>query len=302
MNHPKVLVVMPLYNAKPFLKTSIESIISQTYKDFILLIINDGSTDGSERLAESYSNRGVLLEHQRNSGPGVIMNKAIQYAVDNEIEYIARIDSDDIALPNRLEKQVALMEKYPDTAACSSNCYYVDADNERIIGTSTVPISPLLIRYEINNGLRGLIQGSTIFRTEPLKKIGGYREKFKLAEETDVFLRLNELYESRNSSEFLMKIRFHKNSLSVENSKNNTQYLFYALDCAKRRRGKKPEVEFDQFAENLSLKVKFSIWHEGLLLGIWRRYLNSGNPIYLILTGLLDLRRSLFRIMRIVLR
>jgi len=293
---------MPLYNAKLFLQTSIESIISQTYKDFILLIINDGSTDGSELLAESYVNRGVFLLHQKNSGPGVIMNKAIQYAIDNEIEYIARIDSDDIALPNRLEKQVALMEKYPNTAACSSNCYYVDTNNERIIGTSTVPISPLLIRCEINSGLRGLIQGSTLFRTKSLKKIGGYREKFKLAEETDVFLRLNEMFELRNSSDFLMKIRFHKNSLSVGNSKNNTQYLFYALDCAKRRRGKKPEVEFDQFVENSSLKVKFSIWHEGLLLGIWRRYLNSGNPIYLGLTGLLDLRRSLFRIMRIVLK
>lgn len=291
---------MPLFNAQPFLKKAIESIYSQTYKDFIFLIVNDSSTDGSELLAEEYSKFGLILMHQKNSGPGSIMNMATNYAIENKIEYIARFDADDIALPNRLEKQIELMEKYPYTAACSSNCYYIDAINEETIGTSTVPVSPLLIQWEIKTGLRGLIQGSTLFRTEPLRKIGGYREKFKLAEETDVFLRLNEMYELRNSSDFLMKIRLHKNSLSVGNSKKNTQYLYFALDCAKRRTQKKPEIEFNQFIANLPIIRRFQIWHEEFFLRIWRYYLIRRNPIYLVLLIFLDLRRSLFRIMRML--
>ncbi len=109
---------MPLYNARSFVHAAIESILNQTYPYFILLVINDGSTDGSELVAESFQDHRMILWHQENHGPGAAMNRAIQYAYDKQIKFIARADADDISLPDRLEKQIRLMLKYSKICLC----------------------------------------------------------------------------------------------------------------------------------------------------------------------------------------
>ncbi|MCX5914512.1 MAG: glycosyltransferase family A protein, partial [Deltaproteobacteria bacterium] len=174
---------MPLYNTRPYVRGAIESILKQTYPDFTLLVINDGSTDGSEQEAASFKDSRMILWHQENQGPGDAMNRATQYALDQWIPFLARMDSDDISLPQRLETQILLLEKFPAAAACSANCYYIDNDTEQIIGSSTVSTSPALIHWEIAHGLRGLIQGTCVFRTAALAAVGGYRAQFKRAEE-----------------------------------------------------------------------------------------------------------------------
>lgn len=106
---PKISVVMPAYNAEKYIGKSIDSILNQTYGDFEFIIINDGSKDSTKEIILSYSdNRIVYLENEINSGIVVTLNKGLEYATG---EYIARMDADDIAVAERLEKQIEFMEK-----------------------------------------------------------------------------------------------------------------------------------------------------------------------------------------------
>jgi glycosyltransferase involved in cell wall biosynthesis len=298
MKMPEVLVVMPLYNTRPFVKTAIKSIINQTYPAFKLLIINDGSTDGSEKEVATIQDNRIIIWNQSNLGLSVTMNRALQYAHDKQIPYLARMDSDDISHPQRLEKQVQLLENFPQAAACSANCYYIDSDTESIIGTSTISTSPSLIHWEIFHGLRGLIQGVTIFRTNFLAEINGYRSQFRKAEEVDLFLRLAEKFELCNCPDYLLNIRIRQDSFSMEDVHQNVLYQFYALDCAKKRLIGKTEVDFDSFVKHLYGTSKFQIWREEYLLKLWRNYIKNQKYSGLLLAAILDPRRVCIRLIR----
>ena len=108
---PGVSVVMPAYNAAKYIKEAIDSILAQTYRDFEFIIVNDGSTDNTKEIILSYSDpRIVYIENEQNSGICVTLNKGLDAAKGR---YIVRMDSDDIALPQRLEVQVRYMDANP---------------------------------------------------------------------------------------------------------------------------------------------------------------------------------------------
>jgi glycosyltransferase involved in cell wall biosynthesis len=298
MDTPKILVVMPMYNAEAYVKKAVDSMLCQTYPEFILLVINDGSSDNSTQIIRSYHDERIILWEQPNSGPGAAMNRAIHYAYEENIPFLARFDADDISAPERLQKQIELLQKHPQAAACSSNCYYMDAETEKIVGTSTVSCSPQLIHWEIFHGLRGLIQSATLFRTAALKEIGGYRLQFKLAEEVDVFFRLAERYQLINARDFLLKIRIVPHSLSTKNVHNNILYQFYTLDCAKRRMKNKPEPDFEQFQKEMDWNTHYQIWREENVLKIWRSGFTKNKLLQTITASLIDPRRAIIRILR----
>lgn len=107
---PKVSVVMPAYNAEKYIREAVDSILNQTFTDFEFIIINDGSTDRTKEIILEYDDpRIVLLENEKNSGIVVTLNKGIQFARG---EYIARMDSDDISLRNRIERQVSFLDSH----------------------------------------------------------------------------------------------------------------------------------------------------------------------------------------------
>lgn len=104
MNHPTVSVLMPVYNGEKFLREAIDSILNQTYQDFEFIIINDGSTDSTEEIILSYDDaRIVYVKNEVNLRLIKTLNKGIDIAKG---KYIARMDADDVSLPNRLEEQV----------------------------------------------------------------------------------------------------------------------------------------------------------------------------------------------------
>lgn len=116
---PAISVVMPAYNAEKYLREALDSILAQTFTDFEFIIINDGSTDSTREIIQSYDDpRIVYLENEVNSGICVTLNKGLDAACGR---YIARMDSDDISLPHRLATQYAWMEKHPDIAVSGSD-------------------------------------------------------------------------------------------------------------------------------------------------------------------------------------
>lgn len=109
---PLITVLMPLYNAERYVRQAIESILCQTWRDFELLIIDDGSTDaGPDIVAAMHDERLVLLRNPNNMGVAATLNRGLDVARGR---YIARMDADDISLPDRLERQVRFMEENPD--------------------------------------------------------------------------------------------------------------------------------------------------------------------------------------------
>ena len=112
MKNPLVSILMPVYNSEKYLREAIKSILNQTFTNFELIIINDGSTDNSLKIIKSFKdNRIKIIKNKGNLGLIKTLNKGIDLA---QGKYIARMDADDIAMPKRLEKQIAFFNENPD--------------------------------------------------------------------------------------------------------------------------------------------------------------------------------------------
>ena len=135
MSQPIVTVLMPVYNAASYLREAIDSILTQTYRDFEFLIINDGSTDETEQIIKSYTDaRIVYVKNETNLKLITTLNNGIQLSRG---KYIVRMDGDDIALSNRIQKQIDFMESNPTVGLLGSFIRSIGSGNDIEIGYST---------------------------------------------------------------------------------------------------------------------------------------------------------------------
>lgn len=122
VNIMKVAVLMPVYNAEKYLKEAIESILNQTYKGFDFFIINDGSTDSSEEIILSYTDKRIIyIKNEGNKGLIYTLNKGLELI---QGDYLLRMDADDIAMPQRIEKQILFMEQHPGIILSGTQAHY----------------------------------------------------------------------------------------------------------------------------------------------------------------------------------
>jgi glycosyltransferase involved in cell wall biosynthesis len=121
---PRISVVMSVYNGEKYLRQAIESILQQTYTDFEFIIIDDGSTDSSREIIQSYDDKRIrLVINEQNIGLTKSLNKGIRLAKG---EFIARMDADDISLPQRFEKQVAYLDSHPEVGVLGTYANIID--------------------------------------------------------------------------------------------------------------------------------------------------------------------------------
>ena len=121
-----ISIILPVYNCEQYIKDSIKSILEQTYENFELIIINDGSTDRSEEIIKTFNDHRINYYYQKNEGLSKSINKGIRLA---KYEYIARQDADDISLPKRLEKLVLYLKSHPDCFLVGSWAQIIKKDN-----------------------------------------------------------------------------------------------------------------------------------------------------------------------------
>lgn len=181
-NDTTISVVMPVYNALPFLDEAIQSILDQTRRDFEFVIYDDGSTDGSaERLEEwaAFDARIKLFRGKYNLGPAASSNEVVKYA---SAPIIARMDADDISLPERLQRQAAVLDENPDVGLVACVCDVIDPHGCQIRG-------PDLWRLQRKSWSAPFPHGSTMFRRELFDAIGGYREECAFWEDLDLVIR-----------------------------------------------------------------------------------------------------------------
>src|SRR5688572_20456536 len=124
---PYVTILMPAYNTALYISEAINSVLTQDFTDFELLIIDDGSTDDTVRIIKSFTDPRVRLIRQKHAGIAAALNRGLQEA---EGEYIARFDADDICLPGRLCRQVDFLESHPDYVICGGEAEYISDQGE----------------------------------------------------------------------------------------------------------------------------------------------------------------------------
>lgn len=215
---PLVSVVMPVYNGERFLKESIDSILLQSYKKFELIIWNDGSSDRTSDIVATYTDKRIRYFYHTNTGLGEALAMACEKVRG---KYIARIDCDDICMPNRLEKQVLFLENHPDYCLASSSVLYID-ENGTILGRSFPWTWNVNVKKRDN-----IVHPATMFRHEAYIKTGGYL-KLKLLEDKTLWARMSRFGKITNLKAPLIKYRILSNSMSHAinpNSKYFNQYL-----------------------------------------------------------------------------
>ena len=137
---PKVTVVIPVYNREKYVCEAIESVLDQTFADFELLVIDDGSTDRSREAVQSYHDPRIrLMSNEKNEGIPKTRNKGIGLARG---EYLAFLDSDDRAYPERLAKQVAFLDRHPDYAAVGAWIDWMDEEGRPLGRIKRKAVSP----------------------------------------------------------------------------------------------------------------------------------------------------------------
>lgn len=205
-----VTVLMPVYNAEKYLKEAIESILNQTYKEFDFLIIDDGSTDGSETIINSYKDsRIIFLKNERNMGIVKTLNKGLSL-IDSE--YICRMDSDDIAVPKRLEKQLLYMENHPEvTVAGSSIEKFNDQGAKKVLKVRTDP-KRLKTHLLFDNAL---MHPTVIMRNSVLKRHDlSYDENHIAMEDYGLWQKVSLVSELGNLDEVLLNYRENEEGIS----------------------------------------------------------------------------------------
>ena len=227
-----VSVIMPTYNAQSFISTAIESVLIQTHKNFELLVWDDGSTDWTLEIAQSYAERHKQIKVFTSEHVGHVFasKKAISFASG---EYLGLVDSDDYLDPTCLEKSVALIKNYPNASYVYTQ--YIDIDqDEKVIGLGKrclIPYNKNLLTSIFNTFHFQLV------RRTFYDQVGGFNEKYLLAVDYELCLRLSEVGEVYQVEEPLYYYRNHPNSLSKTHKQEQLAFAIQARNEALARRG-----------------------------------------------------------------
>jgi glycosyltransferase involved in cell wall biosynthesis len=213
---PKVTVLMPVYNGEKYLRQAIDSILSQTFSDFEFIIIDDGSTDKSLEIIISYQDSRIcIMQNGTNQGLVSSLNKGLNLAKG---KYIARMDCDDISLPERLAQQVNFLEQNTLVSVLGTAAQIIDSNNhlDTIIN---FPETNFLIQWNLCFS-SPLVHPSIMMRNDICKRVNYYtsdviygREKYS-GEDYDLWRRLSKITQLANLPNVLLHLRKHESNLT----------------------------------------------------------------------------------------
>jgi glycosyltransferase involved in cell wall biosynthesis len=262
MTQPEITVLMTVRNSYKFLEESIKSILNQTVENFILLIIDDGSDDGSENLIKSFSDQRI--HYCKNDRVGYI--NALNIGIRNTItKYIAVFDSDDIADNNRIKKQLIFLESNPQIGLVGTSIkYFVNSINENI-WTIKMPESHKEILKGLNDGKFFIHHSTVMYRTSLIKKINGYADNSYPVPDLDMFLKIGSISELANLSNISSFIRLHPGNFTVNNLRQIVTKKYFILN------NKEPN-KFISFQKFHIIKI----YRKGIIYFLEKKYLRSG--------------------------
>ena len=297
---PSVSIIMSCYNSKSYLTNAIESILNQSYQNFEFIIINDGSTNETSTILESYANNSkIKIINRHNHGLTPSLNHGLSIAKG---KWIARMDDDDISDSNRLLEQVKFLKSNPEVVLLGTGCQRIDAKDNPLGKPITYPTNHqnlvnLLVKHK-----PFFPHASAIFNRITALKLGGYCERFQRAQDYDLWLRFCRIGKISCLQEPYTKLRIHETSITnTDGRKLQNLYAHLALFryfCVKKGIADPLHLQeeiFEIFLHEFRLQcekrkglIRFSdsIKKDGLLsIDFWKvviykiRFQLLGNPI-----------------------
>jgi len=240
----KVSVLMPVYNGQQFVADAIESILAQTMPDFEFIIVDDGSQDSSWSIIQSYEDKRIRAYQRPHQGIVSALKFGISVA---QSDWIARMDADDISLPDRFERQLAAVWGDDEVVVLGGANIAINKNGKRLGMTKVSEAHEEILENVLYGRGYGIDHSSVFMRTEALHKIGGYRARFLCSEDIDLWLRMSEVGTLRSLPEVINLNRLHSENISLSDS-GCTQVLnaLAARVCYfKRKAGKDDPANLD---------------------------------------------------------
>ncbi|WP_330110241.1 glycosyltransferase [Methylophaga thalassica] len=260
MNSTDISVLMSVYNTEKYLVEAIESILNQSFNNFEFIIINDGSTDRSEDILRYYERKDkrIKLISRENRGLVLSLNEALDCA---SASLIARMDADDISLPQRFEEQIKYLKDNPDVVCVGTAQIIIDEDGDELTRLN-VPTENSVIQKRLLEGHCPLEHPSVMFRTDAVKALGAYRKDCEAAEDYDLWLRLGEVGKLANINKPLIQYRYLSSSVSAANQTKQKESTKKACFDAWERRGVTGEYKANsewRASQNRLSKLRFTL-------------------------------------------
>ena len=268
MEKPIISVIMAVFNGEEYIKSAVDSILSQTFGDFELIVVNDGSQDNTLKILQSFTDdRMQVISNSKNEGLAKSLNTGISRARGH---YIARQDADDISLPQRLQKQFDYMQRYPKIAVLGTARKTMLSDGS--VKLSSSPLESPTFEDLLKKSF--FVHGSVMLRKDSLEKVSGYNEIFHYTEDYDLWLRLAKEAPVANLSEPLYVIRRHEDRITLKNLSPAVLYRLLARNLALDEAGdniiqKIQEEGIEAYYNHLSKQDKIFYHHRA-----GKRYMN----------------------------
>lgn len=254
---------MAVRNGGAFLDRSIASIFQQTFGDWEMVIVDDASADGSEKLAGQWTARDPrirVLNHVSNKGQTASLNEGLAHCRGT---WVARQDADDVSHPRRLESQVAFIRQHPETVLLGTQGMLID-EKDSCVGLLEVPLNPRDITWSAPF-LNPFLHTAVLFRRDVVQSIGGYDENFRIAQDYELWTRLVASHPTANLSARLVSYRNGEDSLS----RTGRELAFAEADRVSDREARRllgrewrPEEKqlVSEFRRGLGTKSQASFW------------------------------------------
>ena len=267
LNPSPVAVVIACYNSAAFIREALESCLNQTRPPEQIIVVDDASTDGSAFILDEYARGGRIrvLRNESNLGRDLSFDRALELVT---ARYVAILDADDIALPDRFEKQAAFMEAHPRVGCSSSFVFYINSQGVKIAqGVLELTTEKDFQQCLRSGGTIGLYCPATIVRSEVFKHPAfRFRKQFWPASDIDLWNRIAEAgWQVLAQPEFLTAYRVHTSSAVTQNARKTRLQYDWVRACQRARRRGQPEPTRDEFVAEQNRRpwhVKFNQWRK----------------------------------------
>jgi glycosyltransferase involved in cell wall biosynthesis len=270
-----ISVVMAVYNGEHFLPEAIDSVLSQTYKDFEFVIVDDGSRDASPDILARYaaSDSRISIIRQENRGLPASLNRAIGCC---RFDLIARMDSDDRMLPERLERQLNFIRQNPEIALACSYSYLINAQGKRI-GKSENKVDVEAGRKALDpRRFVDIVHPTVLMRKQDVLGVGGYRENIRYAEDRDLWGRLVTAGKMlKCQTELLMEYRLHTGAMTMRQVFGNEMTVrAIDLNIVRRLQGQR-DLTLEEVEAQYKAKPLLQRFNERRRFSAMRLYKNA---------------------------
>jgi len=257
---PKLSVVVSIFNAERYIQESLDSVLNQPYKDFELILIDDGSTDNTQKILQPYIElpQVIFLQNKYNEGYGFSRNRGFICA---QGEYVAIHDADDISLPVRFQKEVELLDLRQEITVVGGHAIRI-SNTGHIVGSIIYPPETTEKAFHVIRKfkLNPIIDPSSMFRRQPILDIGAYRmdPKLKTVYDFDLWCRLlingHQLY---NFQEPLIKYRINPNGITRSKEQEQKKATELVWSAFKRKTFPKTTLKTNSFTQDFG----FDFWN-----------------------------------------